>query len=145
MTTALGFTGATVPLVAELLSPADALAAPPPTALERAWYAVHDLPNNSRGIALLLHHLGIGGRRGEARDCPLGNYLRWRVPGLGLAPVAIDLDVVDLGDQGWFPLPDSGYAFVRDFDEGCYPTLIQHPALPAPAPAPVPSSWRSRC
>jgi hypothetical protein len=104
--------------------------------IERAWYAVHDLPNYPTEIARLLHNLGITGRRGEATNCPLGNFVRWRVPGLGLAYVAIDLDMVDLGGGDWFEFPEHVYAFVRNFDEGCYPTLVEHLALPAPERSP---------
>jgi hypothetical protein len=105
--------------------------------IERAWYVLADLPKDPTEIARLLHDLSIKGRRADGEFCPLANYLHWRVP--GLTGLHVDGEMVEC-EQGWFDF-DAGdmnalRGFVLLFDDGCFPTLVEHLALPAPERAP---------
>jgi len=99
------------------------------------YEVIADLPDDSTAIARLLHDLGIRGKRGDGAWCPLSNFIRWRLPEVQYLHVDGHQIFVGGGDR-FIDAPEQAAAFVYDFDEGYYPTLVEHLALPAPGGAP---------
>ncbi len=97
--------------------------------------ALEVLPASATGIARMFHDHGITGFKGAGASCPLANWLRYRFPGthfyvdgLGISFGETERTHTEAVEE----LPEAVACFVSNFDEGCYPTLVERLALPAP-------------
>lgn len=99
---------------------------PWPPRVPDALAALADGMNGPGGIAMRLLRGGFRGRRSVSNACPVARYLA-DVCGRGVA--VTDRDVtVDSDDHRTFvnfPLPAPVAAFVREFDQGRYPFLVE--------------------
>jgi hypothetical protein len=87
--------------------------------LEQALAALPDTPD---GIAALLREQGIRGVRTDPCACPLAVYLT----GLNIEAPSVTESVVSInGAEEWMFTPDHIEAFVRRFDGGAWPELVE--------------------
>lgn len=83
---------------------------------------VAELGDTAAEIAASLQRLGIKGRCGGMRSCPLYNYLRSL---FGDLIAFVDTGGVGIAGGGWVDLPDVIGEFVNAFDRGHFPALIE--------------------
>lgn len=91
--------------------------------------AVEELAQKSpEEIAALLREKGIHGRRNLAMSCPLANYLTVETDitpfSVIVGPYSIIGDTLSLEHYST-PTPNSVAAFIKAFDSGKYPDLIE--------------------
>src|SRR5262245_2238219 len=92
------------------------------------WDVANKLPPFTDDIAAMLRMLGIRGQRRSATNCPLANLFKLFADG---ALVVVDADgLIKVGNRA-FDQPAVVTAFASMFDDGCYPELIDRPAIEA--------------
>lgn len=86
--------------------------------------AIDELGPDAHAIATSLRDRGIRGRRRESCDCPLARFLS----GLAGQSISVDGEAFRIFDgSNRHPrvlLTDVAGTFVREFDEGRYPYLV---------------------
>lgn len=91
------------------------------------------LPVEATDIARLFHNHGVTGFKGVGASCPLANWLHRAFPGTHfyVDGLGISFGETSIHSEAVENLPEGIATFVSNFDEGCYPTLVEHLALPA--------------
>jgi hypothetical protein len=96
------------------------------TVATRLEDALAALPTEADEIARVFTELGITGRRGKTCSCPVAEYLKAETG----REVEVAMDVVYSTGAPKVVLPHHVVRFIRSFDHGRYPQLIDASSSP---------------
>lgn len=98
---------------------------------ESVLFALDALGNSPVKVAASLIEKGITGNRHSAGSCPIAEYLKAQFPGVSVSTYYSSA-IYEIGDNGLLDdrkeivnveNPDPVVRFIREFDNGGYPTL----------------------